>query len=402
MEGCALGNLEAIDEEYAFSVERAMEYVDKYTSFGVHRIGTQTEIACTKWIAQELEKIGLETQLQELKLKRFELKECRVVIGGKTIKAFPFWFPKATDVPIEAPIVFYDDENTEEMSGKIVYYDMPGLQTNSDISEIACKAKAAGALAVISTIIQPNGLPAGQNASEHNAQNELPLPSVIISMIEKDFIVQAISKKLTASVVIDGEIELDSKAYNVIGKIDNKCDEWVVVTTPISGWFSCNAERGAGVGLFLELANIVREWKSNVNYMFVGTTGHELHFLGANATDELIPECDKVKIWLHCGSAIACKESILPNFKFLGFSDDIAEEVKTAFRDVEDLTVQNDKEKLMQSELGKSISKGYTVFGLYGANKDFHTEADVDDGVNEKELWEIGNAVVSIFKKVID
>lgn len=90
---------------------------------------------------------------------------------------------------------------------------------------------------------------------------------------------------------------------------------------------------------------------------------------------------------------------MVSNFKFLGFSDDIAEEVTMAFKDVSDLTVQNDKEKLMQSELGKFISRGYTVFGLYGANKDFHTEVDLGDGASEDELLEIGNAVISIFKK---
>lgn len=385
---------------HAFSSEKAIEYVNKYTDFGVHRTGSKTEIQSTKWIAQQLENTGFDTHLQELTFKRFELKKCKIIVGNKEIKAFPFWFPLATgDIPVTASITFYDEENTESMHGKIVYYDMPGLQTNSDISKVASTAKSAGALAVVSTVVQPNGFPAGQNTSNDNTQNELPLPSVIVSMTEKDFIIESINKNSIASVLIDGDVEHNAKCYNVISKIDNKCDEWIVVTTPISGWFSCNAERGAGVGLFLELANTVKTWKSNVNYLFVGTTGHELHFLGANATDEIIPTCDKVKVWLHCGSAIACKQPIMPNFKFLGFSDDIAEEVKTAFKDIEDLTVQNDKEKLMQSELGNCISKGYTVFGLYGANIDFHTEMDIDDGVSEDELCQIGEAIISIFKK---
>lgn len=395
-------NSKIVDEKHSFSGKKALEYVDGYTSFGIHRTGTKTEIESTKWIAQELEKSGLDTHLQEIEFKRFELKNCKIVIDNKEIKAFPFWFPVATgDTPVEGVLTLYDEKNTKSMEGKIVYYDMPGLQTNSDISEIASKAKSAGALAVVSSITQPNGFPAGQNASEYNAQNELALPSVIVSMSEKDFIVNAINKNSIASVLIDGVVEDNAKAYNVISKIDNKCDEWIVVTTPISGWFTCNAERGGGVGIFLELANVVKTWESDVNYLFIGTTGHELHFLGANATDEIIPNSDKVRIWLHCGSAIGCNEAIISNFKFLGFSDDIAEEVQTAFSDVSDLTVQNDKEKLMQSELGKSISRGYTVFGLYGANKDFHTEVDISDGVNEDEICEIGEAIISIFEKFV-
>lgn len=385
-----------------FSGIEALKYADKYTSFGIHRTGTKSEIESTKWVSLELDKIGFETRLQEIKFNHFNLKNCELIVDGRQIEAFPFWFPLATgEKPVEAKLTTYDEINPENMCGKIVYYDMPGLQTNADISQIAIKAKQAGAVAVISTVIQPNGLPAGQNTNASNAEVALPLPSLIVSGSEKDFIKEAVTKNAIVSVLIDGESIPNSVAYNVIAKLDNNADKWVVVTTPLSGWFVCNSERGSGVGLFLELAKNVKNWDSNVNYLFIGNTGHELNFLGAHESDKFVPEPKDVKVWLHFGSAISAKEPIVENFKFIGFSKDIANDVQDIFKDVTGLTVQNDEEKLMQSELGSFISKGYSAFGFFGANKDFHTKADNADGISLDELTEIGEKTTKYLKQFL-
>lgn len=392
----------ASTEPHAFSGKQALAYANQYTGFGLHRTGTDTELASTKWVAEELEKIGFSTELQEISFQRFDLKDCKVTIGGKEIASFPFWFPVATgSKAIEAPLTMYDEANPASMAGKIVYYDMPGLQTNGNIAPIATKAKEAGALGVIATVIHPNGLPSGQNTLEEYAQTALPLPAAIISMTEKEFAAKSAQENAIASVLIDGTAIPDAKACNVVGKIDNNADQWVVVTTPLSGWFTCNAERGGGVGLFLEMAQTVKTMSSSVNYLFVGNTGHELNFMGAHASDALMPSPEKVKLWLHCGSAIAANEPIAEGFEFLGFSENLAAQVTAAFEDVTSVTVQNDKEKLMQSELGNFISKGYTVFGLYGANKDFHTQADTADGISESELTQLGETAASLFEEIL-
>lgn len=384
-----------------FSGTDALEYANKYTSFGIHRTGTETEIESTKWVASELENIGFDTQLQELKFNRFDLKNHKLIVDGKEIDSFPFWFPVATgSEPVEAKLTMYDEEKPETMKGKVVYYDMPGLQTNADISAIAEKAKEAGAVAVISTVIQPNGLPSGQNTRANNTENAIALPSLIVSASQKDVIKEAADKNAEVSVLIEGESIPDSVAYNVIAKLDNNADEWVVVTTPLSGWFVCNAERGGGVGLFLELAQNVKNWDSNVNYLFIGNTGHELNFSGAHESEQFVPEPEDVKVWLHCGSSIAAKEPIVENFEFIGFSQDIAEDVNNAFKDVEGLKVQNDEAKLMQSELGSFISKGYSAFGFFGANKDFHTEADNADGISLDELTVIGQKATEYLENI--
>lgn len=382
-----------------FSGARALEYANIYSAFGLHRTGTEAEITSTKWITQELTNAGLTTELQEIRFNRFDLTECRVVVGGKEIASFPFWFPVSTNgKAVEAEIVAFNEEDPTSMAGKIVYYNMPGLQSNANIAPIAAKAKESGALAVISTVTHPNGYPAAQNAVGDYAEEPLALPCVIISSTEKAYVEASIAENAAASVLIGGTVIPDSIAYNVIGKIDNNADKWVIVTTPISGWFVCNAERGGGVGLFLELAKSATTWDKSVNYVFMGNSGHELNFLGSHYSEEYAPAPENVKVWIHLGSGIAATEPIMANYKFLGFSENIAEQATAAFKGVTSIVIQSDQEKLMQSELGSFISKGYTAMGLYGANKHFHTEADIENGISGSELAQLGEDILIFLK----
>ena len=78
-------------------------------------------------------------------------------------------------------------------------------------------------------------------------------------------------------------LELDtrlepSESATVIGHLGpGDATHPVVLTTPLSGWFCCAGERGTGIAIALQLAKELAErWP----VMVVGTTGHELHFLG--------------------------------------------------------------------------------------------------------------------------
>jgi hypothetical protein len=384
--------------EHEFSAQQALDYADEYTSFGLHRIGTPTEVASTRWIHDELKKAGMDAELQRVPFRRFDLQDIRVEVDGKKIDAFPYWFPAATgSSPVSATLVAYNEGNPDAMNGKVVYYHMPGLSSTSDISPVAMKARDAGALAVIVTVTWPNGEVSAQNAVEAYVETALPLPSVIVSHENQPLLEQAIADGKTASVLITGTIDAKAASYNVIARQDNGMDRWIVVSTPVSGWFVSNAERGGGVGLFIELAKVLSSLTGAVNYMFVGTTGHELQFLGAHRADELIPPKEQVSCWLHLGSAIAAKEPVKPGYKFIGYSDELADAVNGEFDASQGLTFISG-EKLMQSELGKIISSGYISFGFFGANRDFHTRLDSNDGIDVAELGKIGEGTLRVLQ----
>jgi hypothetical protein len=81
------------------------------------------------------------------------------------------------------------------------------------------------------------------------------------------------------AVHLDLEARLEpSASATVIGHLgQGDTANPVVVATSLSGWFRCAGERGTGIAIALRLATELAErWP----VMVVGTTGHELHYLG--------------------------------------------------------------------------------------------------------------------------
>ena len=52
--------------------------VVKYAEFGDHQTGLRGDVATSKWIADELKKAGLKTELKSWKLRQFFLKSCEL------------------------------------------------------------------------------------------------------------------------------------------------------------------------------------------------------------------------------------------------------------------------------------------------------------------------------------
>jgi hypothetical protein len=85
----------------------------------------------------------------------------------------------------------------------------------------------------------------------------------------------------------------------------------IVVTTPLSGWFTCAAERGTGIALALTLAS---ELSREHPVFFLGNTGHELNDYGVRAylADEFDLEPRAV---FHLGASLAAG-AVAPDGRF--------------------------------------------------------------------------------------
>lgn len=376
------------DQEIAFSGEDALAYANAYTDFGEKRTGTQGQMQAADWMAEEMENMGITVDKQDIYFNRFSYTSSAVQVGETKYESFPYWFPVATgEDGVTGDLAAYAEET--DLTGKIVCYEVPGMASVSDISEVAKTAKEKGALAVIAGVAQPNGSISAQNAVEEYAETPQALPTVIVSMPDYQEIMEQEGKEATVTLL--GETEENALTQNFIGIIDHQAEEWIVISTPISGWFVCNAERGGGIGIFMELADVLsKQDQADVNYMFLATTGHELNFMGAHKAESILPAAEDTKLWFHLGSGIAAKEPIMEGYKYVGCSPELLDTVKECFTVEDGVTLQEDQDKLMQSELGKIIEDGYITCGFFGANKDFHTPLDKADGISLDELENMG------------
>ncbi len=285
--------------------------VERYASFGIHRYGTEADRLTTDWIADEMRKAGLAVEFQSFALGRqYFVDKADVTIGAEKIDALPFWWipEDKASFALTAPLAADDGD----ASGKIVAlhlpYDRTAYLADTHKQAIASAAKRNPA-AIILTIDNP-----GEDIFVYNvAQDDppWPVPVVVVAANKRALLAQAQSDRAPIDITVSGSYSKNVAGRNVVAKLNRGAAETIVVSTPMTGWFTCACERGSGIAVFLALARTVGVTQPNVNVVFVATAGHEVGhggmeiFLHANP-----PPPEHTLAWIHIGASVACYDFV--------------------------------------------------------------------------------------------
>jgi len=398
------------------------EDVVEFYKFGEHRTGYPADIATSEWISSSLAGAGYETELKEWHLRQFFLAQCSLKVNGEVIDSFPAWYPNPT--PVTAALALYEPDDLSNLNGKIAYAGAAyGKNAGGFPNKLSEEVKAAGALGLI--LVSGNDHDTGHLAASNAVQEEeggldyhqspLPLPTVLVAANDDAVLFDAASNGYEASIKIEGEDRTGASAFNVVAT-RKRGDNWIVVTTPSSGWFTCAGERGPGVALFLGLARWAARRDSDVSYMFIANSGHEIGSMGAHFTlDEYVPDkgvdTENVICWIHLGASIACRkwertdEGLTPlddvTSGWLQGIPDFVPLLKTAFADVkgyeEDIQIGS---VLFLGELKHFINAGYNTFGFFGANTFFHQREDAPEDTGPELLEPVGKALMQVIEEL--
>jgi hypothetical protein len=249
--------------------------VKHYQSFGVHRYGTAGANAALDWIAGRLLVAGLSVEEQRFSMDRqYFLDSATVAIAGKTISVLPqWWIPEdKASFELSAPIARDGDA-----MGKFVRLHLPYDQ-GAYLSKNH-RAAIAGALerkpaAVLLTI----GHPSGEIFTYNVAQSDTtwPVPVILVAPNDESLLDAAEQAGAAVAVSIKGRYENNVAGRNVIGRLARGSDRTVVVSTPVTSWFTSTCERGPGIAAFLATASFAARSLSDANFIFVATSGHEI------------------------------------------------------------------------------------------------------------------------------
>jgi hypothetical protein len=285
--------------------------VEKYSSFGEHRTGTAADHQTSEWLATELEGLGFEVERQRFELKQFFPQVTQLTIGNETIPAFPHWFPQVVDQTIVAPLVELPAEprSDESLQGRIAYLAPEHADEwhKLDVSALAVRAAAQGAVALVVAVPHPSKAIYARNAAEPYLQTPLPVPTLIVAASAAPLLAQALANKQAVTFELSGLIDEQAYGVNVLARL-NRGGDWVVVSTPSSGWFTATGERGGGVALWLGAARWVAQHDETNSYVFVSNSGHELDMTGSKYTLPLMPDPARVRLWLHLGASIGTRQ----------------------------------------------------------------------------------------------
>ena len=258
-------------ERRSFDPARLMADVQTYYDFGVHRTAHAGDVATSAWLEQRLRSLGLDTSEHTFSLRQFFLDEASIEDPRGRIEAFPIWLPRATPPEgLRATLVMVDSETPPSAIRGAIAWLQPSEGAGESRTALDRKAIEAGAAAIVFATSDRAGLGFLQavNAERRYVDAERPVPTLIFGAADSDRLRQSVGRDVTLR--LTGRMVEDAEAKNVFGlRIVDEDADWIVVSTPSSGWFTCAGERGPGVAMLLALADWASTRSDGLNYLFV-------------------------------------------------------------------------------------------------------------------------------------
>ena len=227
--------------------------VEAYDALGLHRTGTPTDEATRSWVAEMLAP-DLDVTSEPYTFDRFD-SQTRLVADGAAVDHHAH---------------FYEAVGAHrEVEPAIVGVDTISNWIAPDLPARIASARTGGATALVVATTGTDGRLVAFNRSIEIGSG---LPVVLVAERDLGRLRAATQVRLDYSATIT-----PTTSANVVAR-GGEDGPQVLVTTPLTGWFTCAGERGPGIALAVNLAARLAE---HARVTFLATTGHELHYIGA-------------------------------------------------------------------------------------------------------------------------
>jgi hypothetical protein len=244
-------------------------------------------------------------------------------------------------------------------------------------------AQRAGAAAIVIATRGPTGDLIALNA---DADQPLPpLPIVLVAGRDAARLQAQAAAATPARLRIAGAALPPGGARNIIARRE-RGPHWIVISTPVSGWFHATAERGPGVAIFLALAARLAAAAPCDSIALIATSGHETGYGGmAAALDAgLLPPPAATRAWVHLGAGLAAYDQDRRGAepaRYLLATSTLADAARNAFAGVAGYATPYPLDR--QTALGETevvVARGYpNVVGAVSAHAYHHSRNDRSD-----------------------
>ena len=390
--------------------------VQRYEVFGVHRYGSQGAELAMAWIARELERAGLDVSSQPFTLSRqYELESATLTIDGESRSVVPqWWIPEAqASFSLTAPIAAPGNDPAE---GSFVRADLAfdrGAYLNAQHRAVLATALARRPAAVLLTIDHPSGEIFTYNVDQK--EKPWPVPVILAAPKDRPWLDAAQRDGRPVSVAVRGAWRYDVPGRNVVARLqrDPGNPNWIVVSTPVTSWFTSTCERGPGIAGFLAVARLAATRWPRANFVFVATAGHEIGHGGMERfLHDGAPPAEATLAWAHFGASLACYDWRRENGRWV--TDRVVDSrvrvilrsqamdaiVARRFKDIAGQPLVGDHAGI--GELREVMAAGYPrFFGMAALHTFFHTPADSAATTGPEILEPVVRAFVETIDDVV-
>ena len=368
--------------------------LERYNDFGIKASGGPGDVACGAWLEEELRGWGYSCRRQAFEVPYFEVRQAALSSGeAQAPQAQAPVIPQAIVAPtgaqgLTAPLRLASDRG--DISGAIAVIVLPfkrwAALADPQAARPLADAFSRGAAAAVLVTTGPTGEAIALNVSTHKPAYERPV--AILAPKDAQPFLAAAREGRAGTLIVDGQAGRRS-AFNVIARLDRNAPRTVILSTPRSGWFTCAAERGSGLAVWLWLARRLSQTNRGVNVELLATSGHEYEYLGGEYYLAQAPAPSATALWVHVGASAAARDwhemgpvlRPLPSAdsqRILTATADVVTPVRAAFRGIPGLEATYVADQTTAGgELINVLNAGYTrMIGLYGGHRYFHTRDD--------------------------
>lgn len=272
-----------------------------YEEMGDHRTGREADNAATDWMIAELAAVGVQARPQEWTFPQVGWNDACVRLNGSSVPGVPLF-----------------DGALESVSGRLAEPGSAGIVVTQIAHGDATQFSTAmyphldslveqGADAVVLVMGDPDGNHAIRNAEF--PRNPRDLAVLQVAPNDAGPVLSGAANAQSADLVIEGWRETKSAA-NVVASIPgtDPSEKPVTLMTPKSGWYTCAAERGGGIAIWMEVAGRIAANPGRRTLNMVASSGHELHHLGLeHYIEQLGAAAHDVHAWMHLGASIGSR-----------------------------------------------------------------------------------------------
>lgn len=391
--GLAAGLAPVSDSLAGITPDSVHRDLQRYVGFGIKASGGPGDNACGEWLESELKAQGFRVARETVSVPFFNPHRAELTMRSHVALVIPQAIVVPTgETGVTGRFVRVDPYIPPEqsLSGAIALIDLPSWRHSSALEKPVREAvHAAIAKGARAAVLITNG-PTGE-AIALNTDGNKPMFGVPTAVLAPK---HAIPFRAAAMRGDSGTLVMTGKggrrdAFNLVGRLDRGKSDWIVISTPRSGWFVCAGERGPGVAAWLALARWSPKALDAYNLCFIANSAHEYEYLGADRSIRAVaPPPEQTAMWLALGAAVAARDwhELIPPMlplpdadpqRYLVVSPNMLDVAKRAFAGQVGIDAPYSTSRFTAGELTPVHEAGYkTVAGFFGCHRFHHTQSD--------------------------
>jgi len=387
----------------AATADTLMADVAHYAGLGIHLTGSPGDLATLDWIEARVARLGFRVERQPVVYRDHAIDAAHIAAGDVRVDGIPQRPARLTGPDgVVARLVLADrPEATPGIAGAIALVRLP-FARHSSITEarVARPVKAALAAGCAGLVLVTQGPSAEALALNSPVAHPVgALPTLVVAPRDAAPLVAAADAGREARLVIDGA-PAEVASANIVARRPGK-GRTIVVTTPLSGWFTCAGERGTGIAAFLHAAALLADRLPDADLLFAGLVAHEREYHGGELfVAERAPKPEAVRLWVHIGANFAARDwheasetLLLPlpspdAQRYLIAPDRWLDAIRTDLKGVPGMESPYPASlETAGGEAGHILRKGYgPIIASFGAHRLHHARTDLAAAVDPASL----------------